>query len=249
MSLVGQVAVIAGAASGIGLAIAEEFACAGAKVAIAGLENDRAEEVAGEIAARGGTAIGLPVDVADRFAIETLFDRVGSELGPIDILVNNAGISIARSFRRITDEEWQRAASINQTGAFLCSQVAATNMIKRGRRGRIINIACSAWLGPLACSSAKGGVVSATRSLAIQFAKYGITVNCLAPGLIDTPSLRNEPPEVLERLLQAQPMGSLGLPADVAWAARFFAGPGAQAITGQVLYVCGGRSLYAQPAH
>jgi NAD(P)-dependent dehydrogenase (short-subunit alcohol dehydrogenase family) len=90
--------------------------------------------------------------------------------------------------------------------------------------------------------------VSATRALAIELAKYGITVNCLAPGLIDTPLLRAEPPEVMERLLKAQPMGTLGSPADVAHAARFLAGPTARAVTGQVLYICGGKSLYAQPA-
>ena len=97
-------------------------------------------------------------------------------------------------------------------------------------------------------ASSKGGVVSATRALAIELAKHGITVNCVAPGLIDTPLLQAEPPEVMERLLTAQPMGTLGSSADVAHAARFLASPAARAITGQVLYVCGGKSLYAQPA-
>ncbi|MEV6227435.1 SDR family NAD(P)-dependent oxidoreductase [Saccharopolyspora shandongensis] len=250
MSLAGKVALITGAASGIGLAIAEEFSSAGAKVVIADIAKHRAEEAAARIVERGGAAIGLATDVADRAAVQAAFAEAEAALGPVDILVNNAGISIDRGVRRITDEEWQRTVAINQTGVFLCSQAAATSMIAR-RTGRIINVASRAWLGwfgQLAYASSKGGVVSATRSLAIELAKYGITVNCLAPGLIDTSLLRREAPEVMERLLKAQPMGSLGAAEDVAWAARFFAEPEAAAITGQVLYVCGGKSLYAQPA-
>ncbi|ONI74343.1 3-oxoacyl-ACP reductase [Kribbella sp. ALI-6-A] len=250
MSLDGKTAVITGGASGIGLAIAQEFAAAGARVVVADIVEDRAVTAAARISADGGTAVGLPVDVSDRTAVEALFARTEAELGPVDILVNNAGISIDRGVRRITDDEWHKTIGINQTGVFLCSQAAATSMIPR-KTGRIINIASRAWLGwfgQLAYSTSKGGVVSATRSLAIELAKYGITVNCLAPGLIDTPLLRNEPAEVLERLLQAQPTGTLGAPEDVAWAARFFAEPDARTITGQVLYVCGGKSLYARPA-
>jgi NAD(P)-dependent dehydrogenase (short-subunit alcohol dehydrogenase family) len=250
MLLEGKVAVVTGAASGIGLAIAQELAAHGGAVAVADIAGEAADAAATSIVDDGGRAVGVQADVTSRHAVEALFAKVEAELGPVDILVNNAGISIDRGVRRITDEDWQRTIAVNQTGVFLCSQAAAGSMIPR-RTGRIINIASRAWLGwfgQLSYASSKGGVVSATRALAIELAKYGITVNCVAPGLIDTPLLRAEPPEVMERLLKAQPMGTLGAPADVAHAARFFAGPTARAITGQVLYVCGGKSLYAQPA-
>ena len=250
MLLEGQVAVVTGAASGIGLAIARELAGAGAAVAVADIAGEAADAAAAAMVDDGGRAVGVAADVTSRSAVEALFGKVEAELGPVDILVNNAGISIDRGVRRVSDEDWQRTIAVNQTGVFLCSQAAAGSMIPR-RSGRIINIASRAWLGwfgQVSYASSKGGVVSATRALAIELAKYGITVNCLAPGLIDTPLLRAEPPEVMERLLKAQPMGTLGAPADVAHAARFLASPAARAVTGQVLYVCGGKSLYAQPA-
>jgi NAD(P)-dependent dehydrogenase (short-subunit alcohol dehydrogenase family) len=250
MLLEGQVAVVTGAASGIGLAIARELAAAGATVAVADIAGEAADAAAAAMVDDGGRAVGIAADVTSRPAVEALFGKVEAELGPVDVLVNNAGISIDRGVRRVSDDDWQRTIAVNQTGVFLCSQAAACSMIPR-RSGRIINIASRAWLGwfgQVSYASSKGGVVSATRALAIELAKYGITVNCLAPGLIDTPLLRAEPPEVMERLLKAQPMGTLGAPADVAHAARFLASPTARAVTGQVLYVCGGKSLYAQPA-
>ncbi|WP_221633968.1 SDR family NAD(P)-dependent oxidoreductase [Nocardioides luti] len=245
----GKTAVVTGGASGIGLSIVRSLSAQGAKVLIADLNETGARDVASELDPTGETLTSLGVDISSREAVTYLFEACTKRLGSPDILVNSAGINIDRGIRRVSDAEWRRTLDVNLTGTFHCSQEALRLMIPR-REGTIINIASRAWLGwwgQTAYSASKGGVVSMTRSLAIEVAKYGITVNCVAPGLIDTPLLRSEPTEVLERLAQSQPSGTIGRAEDVAWAASFLAGAGARQVTGQVLYVCGGKSVYARP--
>jgi NAD(P)-dependent dehydrogenase (short-subunit alcohol dehydrogenase family) len=243
-------AIVTGAAQGIGLAIAGELAAHGARVTIADVSKDGAAEAAETLRDAGHNAISVPIDITSATDVEDLFTEAERAHGPVDILVNNAGININSGVRKLTDEVWQRTLAVNLSGVMHCSRAAARSMAPR-RTGRIVNIASRAWLGwfgQLAYAASKGGVVSATRSLAVELGRYGITVNAIAPGLIDTPLLRAEPPSVMDKLLAAQPTGTIGEPADVAWAVLYFAGPAAAHVTGQLLYVCGGKSLYARPA-
>lgn len=249
--LTGSVAVVTGGASGLGQAIAVHLAGRGATVALLDVDRARAESVALDIRERGGNrALAVAADVSDEDSVVSAFDRVTQELGELDVLVNCAGINVDASIRNLTLDDWERTLAINLTGVMLCSRSAATLMIPM-RSGRIVNVASRAWLGwwgQVAYASSKGGVISATRSLAIELARYGISVNCVAPGLIDTPLVRREPQETLDRLLKAQPNGRMGAPEDVAGGVALFAEMTRPVVTGQVLYVCGGKSLYARPA-
>src|SRR5699024_3730806 len=149
----------------------------------------------------------------------------------------------------MTEEYWDKVVDINMKGVFLCTQAASKYMVNQGY-GRILNISSRAWLGwfgQTSYAASKGGVVSYTRSSIIELGKYGITVNCIAPGLIETPLLMEQPQELIDRLLKAQPSGEIGKTEDVAWAALYLVSDESGYVTGQVLYVCGGKSLYAQP--
>lgn len=245
MRLDGKVAVVTGAGSGIGKAIALAFAREGAAVAVVDVNVDAGEAVHREIVHGGGFAVHLGGDVASRSDARAMVRGTVDQFGRVDVLVNNAGIVREAPFLSVEDDDWDRMMRVNLKGVFLCSQAAAEHMVAR-RSGKIVNISSRAFLGAIdqsAYVASKGGVVSLTRAMALELGPHGINVNSVAPGVIDTPLLRNVDSTRLQRYLAAQPMGSFGRPEDIAAAALFLASDEATFITGQTLIVDGGRSL------
>ncbi len=248
MELNGKVAVVTGAAAGIGKAIAAGLAGEGASVAVADILEDMAQETAGELVAEGLSASAFPVDVSDLERVEAMVQDVTEKLGPVDILVNDSGIGQNRSFLDMAAEEWDRVISVNLKGAFLCSRAVARRMVDRGQGGRIISIvstaAENARTDAAAYCASKAGLVQLTKVMALELGAHGVTVNAVGPGLTITGSPVRKPPTDAYRtaFVADVPLGRTGQPSDIAQTVAFLASAKAQYITGQVIYVDGGYS-------
>jgi 3-oxoacyl-[acyl-carrier protein] reductase len=240
-----QLAVVTGAARGIGLGIATRLAAQGLTVALLDRDAAALDGALTGLVQQGHQALGFAVDLTDATAVNAAFASLAAQSGGVHYLVNNAGAVRDKRFLEMSDEDWDLVVDSNLRSQFLCCRAALPAMVQRGF-GRIVNLSSRAWLGGFGqanYSAAKGGVVSLTRSLAIEFAAKGITVNAVAPGIVDTPLFRNFAPGVQARLKDSVPVRRIGTPEDIALAVEFFLNPAASYVTGQTLYVCGGRSL------
>ena len=245
MKLEGKVAIVTGAASGIGRDIALSVVREGATVVIADINLEGANKVAGEIKDVGGTALAVKTDVSKSEEVNRMVKTVLDEFGVIDILVNNAGGSAREKrslFCEITEELWDHIIAINLKGVFNCSRAVINHMMER-RSGKIVNIASICGINGCtlqgAYSAAKGGIIAFTKSLAKEVASYGINVNSVSPGVIETPGTIGRAEELKKKFKQVR----LGKPEEIADMVTFLVSDNASFIIGQNHAVCGGSSI------
>jgi len=249
-ALKGKRALVTGAASGIGRAIAILFAQEGAAVAVADLDSGRGQAVADEIIRWGGRALFVACDVAKATDCERAVHKAVEAFGGLDVVVNNAGITVRRSVVDLEEADWDRVMAVNVKSVYLVSKAAIPIMQRAGKGGSIVNIS-SGWglvggaNAAVYCAS-KGAVVLLTRAMALDFAADNIRVNCLAPGDTDTPMLRDEAAQLSEpeaRFMAdaaSRPLGRVGTPEEIAQAALFLASDASSFVTGATLVVDGG---------
>jgi NAD(P)-dependent dehydrogenase (short-subunit alcohol dehydrogenase family) len=249
MKLRNKVALITGASQGIGRGVAEIFAEEGADVVINHLRSpDTAGEVAEWVRSKGRRALVVEADVSQREQVEAMFARVEQEFGPVDVLVNNAGIETVVPFLELTDQQWSDVVNVNLRGEWICCQVFCRRAVGAGRPGSIINIgsiqAGKVLPGRTHYAPAKLAIEALTRNISAEMGTLGIRVNCIHPGLIETPMiewvLKHPDPSVLAGVVAQISLGRTGQPREIGTVAAFFASDEAKYVTGQSLFVDGG---------
>ena len=248
----GRVALVTGAAQGIGAAVARRLAGDGAKVGVLDLDLSAARAVADEITSAGGAAVGLSADVSQRDQVQTAVDALAGEFGGLHILVNNAGVIRDNMLFKMGDDDWSLVMEVHLRGAFLCTQIAQKHMVE-AKFGRVICMSSTSALGNRGqanYATAKAGLQGFTKTVAIELGPFGVTANAIAPGFIETAMtaataerMGSNIDQMREAVAAAVPVRRGGVPEDIANTVRFFAGEEAGYVTGQVIYVDGGRGL------
>jgi 3-oxoacyl-[acyl-carrier protein] reductase len=240
--LQGKVALVTGAGSGIGAATARRFAREGALVAINDAKSEGLEAVAGDIRGAGAKALVIAGDVAKKADCERMVRQTMEAFGRLDILINNAGINRDAMAAKMSEEQWDAVLAVNLKGTFLCAQAALPGMRERAW-GRVVNTSSIGSLGNIGqanYAASKAGVIGLTKTLALEYAKHAVTVNCIAPGAVMTAMLAGVPEAIREKITAQIPMGRIAGPAEIAGVHVFLASDDAAYITGHALGVDGG---------
>lgn len=246
MNLLNKTAIVTGAGKGIGKEIALFLAKHGANVVVGDLDLDLAQSVANEITAMGVKGLAHPTNVADKESAYSLIHETVQTFGDLDILVNNAGITRDAMLHKMTEEQFDQVISVHMRGTFLCMQAASIHM-RQQKKGKIVNISSIGGkvgnIGQVNYSGAKAGIIGMTKAAAKELARYGVNVNAIQPGFIDTDMTRAIPEHIRQEKIANIPMERMGVPLDIAKAVVFLSSDYSDYITGNVIEVTGGRFM------